>query len=280
MAITCTQKIITVAMAKKLLKNNPANRKIREHHVNYLKDQMVRELFVCLNDAITISKTGKLLNGQHRLTAQVQCNLPQPYILLEGVEDDDIKNIDIGDGRTLADIFEIYEKDKGYFSHNAAFTKNLIKFSIKILHHDTGWISKNTVMPSLDEQYEYFKQHKRAHHWIKFVISNKRLVDFNPSSLALGLYLTERRDKKALTEFLKCMFEGGDYPNSPSLHLPIILRRRKLEDVIRPRAEDFFAWLWAFDLWLEKKPMKNIDFKKLKKHAPTYYPRYKIKPCK
>jgi hypothetical protein len=57
-------------------------------------------------DAITLVK-GKLANGQHRMWAVVESNMPQPFILLRTDDEDLYKVIDTGASRSIADTLRL-----------------------------------------------------------------------------------------------------------------------------------------------------------------------------
>jgi hypothetical protein len=73
--------LLTPDLAEMFLKNNSANRKLRVTHV----DMFVRELqagtFRTTHQGVAISKSGKLLDGQHRLSAIVKAGIPATMVV-------------------------------------------------------------------------------------------------------------------------------------------------------------------------------------------------------
>lgn len=67
---------ITPELAEGLLAMNTENRRLRPSHVAYLARAIERGEWQMPPDAIMVSDSGKLLNGQHRLTAVVRSGKP------------------------------------------------------------------------------------------------------------------------------------------------------------------------------------------------------------
>lgn len=98
--------LVTPDLAEMFLKNNSANRKLRVTHV----DMFVRELqagtFRTTHQGVAISKSGKLLDGQHRLSAIVKAGIPATMVV---AWDCDVETaidwpVDFGLARTTSDV--------------------------------------------------------------------------------------------------------------------------------------------------------------------------------
>jgi hypothetical protein len=73
---------ITPELAGQLLAMNTENRRLRPSHVAYLARAIERGEWQMPPDAIMVSDSGRLLNGQHRLTAVVRSGKPiQSYLV-------------------------------------------------------------------------------------------------------------------------------------------------------------------------------------------------------
>lgn len=95
---------VTPALAAGYLKFNGANRPIRRTVVEGLKSAMMRGEYVPSHQGIAFSENGRLLDGQHRLTAISE--LPSGsfrMLVTKGVSDDAFKVMDIGLKRSAAD---------------------------------------------------------------------------------------------------------------------------------------------------------------------------------
>lgn len=100
--------MVTPELAQKYLEKNIGNRQIKLAQVNKLVDAINRgEWMLNPQDAITISKSGRLLNGQHRLTAIIKSGIPCPCLVCSGVDDNLQLVMDQGSPRTAADTLGI-----------------------------------------------------------------------------------------------------------------------------------------------------------------------------
>jgi hypothetical protein len=105
MKIKATTEImqVTPEMAENWLRNKlEIQRNIRTAHVERLASDMRAGRFALSPDAILLVN-GKLANGQHRLTAVMQQDKPQPFIVMQSNDNGLYKVIDAGLRRTVAD---------------------------------------------------------------------------------------------------------------------------------------------------------------------------------
>lgn len=79
---------VTPKMAAELLhkSSDVKNRKIAPGHVAYLRYLMMSGQWKFPAPALVVDKTGRIFNGQHRLTAQIQANMTIRYVFMLGDE--------------------------------------------------------------------------------------------------------------------------------------------------------------------------------------------------
>jgi hypothetical protein len=99
--------LITPNMASELLEKNSNNRPLSERKADKLANSMKAGEWKYNGDAIRISRTGVLLDGQHRLRAIEKSRIPQKSILIDGLDDEVFTTIDIGSARTPAHMLGI-----------------------------------------------------------------------------------------------------------------------------------------------------------------------------
>jgi hypothetical protein len=99
--------IVTPELAKQLLDKNTHNRHMAESTVRRLVGAMNRGEWQYNGDTIRISKSGRLLDGQHRLAAIEKSGIPQKYIIVDGLDDESFTTIDVGKPRTSGDMLSI-----------------------------------------------------------------------------------------------------------------------------------------------------------------------------
>jgi hypothetical protein len=92
-----------------LLACNTSNRKVRTSHVALLASSIKAGNYKLIASGIGISKTGVLMDGQHRLLAIKECGYPKiPIILAQGLEDDSQLVVDRHAKRSMADALSLY----------------------------------------------------------------------------------------------------------------------------------------------------------------------------
>lgn len=93
--------------AQELLDNNPLNRTIRPSVVSHYAADMLAGLWVQNGEAIKISHDGALLDGQHRLSAQIRAGLTLSWVVVRGLPSESQASMDLGVGRQLHEQAEI-----------------------------------------------------------------------------------------------------------------------------------------------------------------------------
>ena len=90
-----------------LLENNDGNRKLNSSHVEILANSMSMGEWVETGDTIKLDKSGRVLDGQHRLAAVRASGVSVKFDFSFGVATEAFDRIDVGRGRSAANIFEI-----------------------------------------------------------------------------------------------------------------------------------------------------------------------------
>lgn len=97
---------VTPEMAKEMLKGNSTNRQISKSTVNLYANDMKNGNWKLGGQGISISKTGRLLDGQHRLKAIIQTNILIVMLVCTDVDDTNA-NFDNGRKRTITDQYKL-----------------------------------------------------------------------------------------------------------------------------------------------------------------------------
>lgn len=102
------QILVTPEMAKMYLGENINNRKIKQHRVQkYSYDILTNNWKENTGETIKISKTGRLLDGQHRLLAIIKANKPLLLDFAFDLDEQIFDVLDTGLNRSSADVFDI-----------------------------------------------------------------------------------------------------------------------------------------------------------------------------
>lgn len=94
---------VTPGLAGVLLERNPDNRNIRQTKVLQYEADMRAGRWTFNGEPIIISKEGLINDGQHRLRALVEANLPIPMLFVFGVEREARLTVDQGAARSAGD---------------------------------------------------------------------------------------------------------------------------------------------------------------------------------
>lgn len=96
-------RMVTPDQAAALLESNACNRNISPRDVNKYARAMAKGQWVDVGDPIRISTDGRLLDGQHRLTALVLAGIPVRLLVITGVPAAHQDRMDGGRKRSAAD---------------------------------------------------------------------------------------------------------------------------------------------------------------------------------
>lgn len=108
------KKLITPAKAVELLQSNVKNRTPKNPIVlKYAKDMSNGKWKDDTFEMIKISKSGIILDGQHRLLAVVKSNVPIYFHIVEGLDDSIFDVLDTGSVRSACDVFKINNVKNG-----------------------------------------------------------------------------------------------------------------------------------------------------------------------
>ena len=102
-----TQITLTPAIAQALLDKNPNNRRLSEQRAMQLASAIRRGEWQLNGESVIIGEDGALLDGQHRCRAVVIAGISIPVLLVEEVESKAFTTIDIGEKRSVGQIFQM-----------------------------------------------------------------------------------------------------------------------------------------------------------------------------
>lgn len=106
-ALDCSVETITPELAAKLLTANTSNRPLNETQVAFFESQLKRGEMLLTHQGIAISRHGRLLDGQHRLTAIVRTGIPAQILVAKGLPENVFTVLDTGNKRTASDVLGI-----------------------------------------------------------------------------------------------------------------------------------------------------------------------------
>lgn len=232
--------IITPAKAKEYLGRNSQNyRKIDMTKVRMFSEEMKAGRWQLNGESLRFSKSGVLLDGQHRLSAIIKANVPVETAVVYDV-DDDVTIYDVGTARSQGQILAANGIDIRVRQNVIVGAANLI-MTCKF----TGiTISKSKML-------EYFIEHQNEWVDVDSIIrygKNNAICRKSPIAAACFILLRRGADESDLRVFFKIANTG--FPEDSRESTPAIaLRNFLLENghsTYEFRATQFTATIQAF----------------------------------
>ena len=136
-----------------LLSMNMNNRNVKKTHVDWIKKSIGEGNFVLTGQGISISKSGALIDGQHRLIAIRECGYPPvEFLVVTGLEDKAQMYIDQHAKRTVADMLRL--------TMNQSVSNTMAAVGIfHIRLSEENGFSFSGVRPSLNEICDVISEH-------------------------------------------------------------------------------------------------------------------------
>lgn len=246
--------LITPEMAAELLERNTNNRNVRESNVNQIAAAIMRGEWQVNGDSIRISKTGVLLDGQHRLHGIVKSGVAVLTMLVTGLDDDVFATIDRGTKRTTGDALSVI----GYSnSNNLAALAVLLHVYKKTGSPYTGTLDK----PTTAQVIEMIQRNPDMRNAVSVAASSLWLKKHVSPSMAAFCYLIfNRSNTRKCEEFFNKLQSGaGIESTSPVLHLREFLQGNKTNS--KTKTTNFYkcALIFkAFKTFCENKSMKTL----------------------
>lgn len=131
-SVTSRLATITPEMAVVMLEKNTQNRTIRQSHVDALVKELKEGRWALNGDAIRIDLDGVLLDGQHRLWACVNSDVPIQTFVVEGLPREVMATIDGNKPRTGADQLKLFGEI------NTALLASTLRLMVGIASKDPG----------------------------------------------------------------------------------------------------------------------------------------------
>lgn len=101
---------ITPEMAKTMLERNTENRHVRRSHIKSIADAITRGEWKVTHQGIAFAKDGRLLDGQHRLSAIIDADQPVMMMVSWDVEEEAFFALDQGLKRAPSDILGVPQR--------------------------------------------------------------------------------------------------------------------------------------------------------------------------
>ncbi|MEU1420495.1 hypothetical protein [Kitasatospora sp. NPDC005751] len=94
---------ITPEIAAEFLSRNSVNRRLDNGQVEALREAILRNEWQVTHQGIAFDRSGRLLDGQHRLRAIIDAGVPVEMFVFDGLSEDAFPVLDTGKRRSAAD---------------------------------------------------------------------------------------------------------------------------------------------------------------------------------
>lgn len=220
---------ITPQVAKKWLEkcNGEFQRPLRLTYVETIARAMRDGQWANNGETIVFSDTGKLLDGQHRLSAVVMAGVNIMATVSTGVLEKDFDTIDSGLTRTMSDVLKI--RGESDYSDLAAALRRLYNFE----RTKGANTERSDAPPTKRDLEDTLQKHPGIRESVKLARSNRAMVA--PSIVAPLHYLFSKHDKKLAEEFVVAFATGENLSRKD----PVYKLREKIIDSRRSKTSEF-----------------------------------------
>lgn len=192
---------VTPEEAAELLGSNQVNRRIRKRHVEAYAEDMAAGRWRMTGEPIKVSRTGRLLDGQHRLSAIIEAGVPVELLFVTGLADDDQMFMDQGASRTASDTIKMMGITNAAWSTSIARWVHLAPVPGPNLQSDLKHkVSTATIVQTIEDHPEV----ETAAHMYNMM---KNHIPGSPTALAYCWYVFHHIDPEATSEFFRGMIE-------------------------------------------------------------------------
>jgi hypothetical protein len=204
---------MTPTLATKLLEGNTNNRRLNPRHVKSLAAAFADGEYLFDGTPVRLSKTGEVLDGQHRLEAIRSSGVTVPMLLIDDLDPAVQLVLDTGRPRSFVDFLDIHEVTN---AHNTASATKLL------WHYDRGHMQADGASWSYRAKttnaqlWAFYQQHRdEVGEAIKQADAVVKLLRASPSAIAVGYIVLSRIDQDDADHFYAQLAHG--IPQGPQV---------------------------------------------------------------
>jgi hypothetical protein len=205
-------RVMTRDLVDGLLSMNTSNRAIKRTVVDAYKRDIEAGNWIMTNQGIGVSCDSKLIDGQHRLTALVECGYPKVEMLIVwGLNNDAQRCVDQGAKRTMRDVLQLLF-NQSLSSTVPAVCNALLRVKNGAFVYGSGGFTAAEVLRKFEENQDR----------ILAVLSVQEIASFAAPVLAAAVLSMEEspKDEGRIIDFLKSVRDGERLTKTmPAFHL-------------------------------------------------------------
>lgn len=252
---------VTPTKAEQWLEANTTNRPISKSVVRGFAEAMKRGEWVVTHQGIAFDVNGVLIDGQHRLAAIVEADVPVEVMVFSEVADGTFDVLDTGKRRNAADVLAI-EGEKSS-TMLAAMVRTVWLFENR---PDLNW-SGGAAAVTNHQIVETLQAHPRLREFLGRGEQIATATGMIKSAAGAASYLVEQANKRTdLTAWYEGIIDGAGLAKSdPRLLFRKVMfqgARKQIGQPLRRRdtREHVALYIRAFNAWATDEPITQLRF--------------------
>ncbi len=252
---------ITPSKASELLEANTTNRPLSRAVVRSFAEAMRRGDWVVTHQGIAFDINGVLVDGQHRLAAIIEADVPVELTVFTEVNEDTFDVLDTGKRRNAADVLAI-EGEKSS-TMLAAMVRTVWLYENR---PDLNWSGGGAAVTN-HQIVQTLEQHPKLRDFVSVGEQISTATGMIKSAAGAASYLVSRVSKRAeLEEWYEGVIDGAGLAKQD----PRLLFRRVMFNMARKQAgqvmrrrdtrEHVALYLKAFNAWRTDEPITTLRF--------------------
>jgi len=240
--------LITPEIAEYFLSLNKNNRPLNVRHVESLVSAISRGEWVFNGDAIRITKSHNLIDGQHRLAAIVKSGVPIQMLVIRGLDETAFLTIDCGKTRSSSDSLNVI----GY--KNSTTTASVCRLYGNYKKTGNPYAGLRI---TAHEMVDIISQHENIIESGSFGANNSSKNIIPSSVLGFSHFVFGEYNEVFRDEFFSMLEIGGGYANNSTILLKKILTNNLSQRTKMQSAEKCAFVFMAFNKFVNKIPVKR-----------------------
>lgn len=213
MSITYSEEEIYPNKAREYLAGNIANRPLRKQTVSRYAKDMKSGKWDMNGEDLTFDWNGHLRNGQHRLNAVIEADVPVKFGVKRGVDPSTFRTMDNNVSRSPGDVMATLGHKNG--NQIAAATRLIMAYE------SNRRVSGGSLIITKTELIEFFERHPYIGEAVKDIHTRKYLLATAPLAAVRFLANNSRRYDEQWNNFLDAFYTGANL----SSESPVLLLR-------------------------------------------------------
>jgi hypothetical protein len=241
-------------VANEMLEHNDANRGIAALVVEKYSRDMTRGAWALNGQTIKFGKSGRLLDGHHRLQASVLSKHSSPAIIVRGLDDAVFDTFDLGSRRAIGDVL----RDRGEINTSSL---GAALRQLWLLQH--GLIQSRGATPTIAELLEVLEQNPDLRESARL---QHKIREITAPTLILTLhYLFSHVDRGKASWFIDRLSDGAELaPRHPILTLRDQLTRAHSQRKVKVSDAERAAWtIKAWNAYLQDRSVATLKWQQL-----------------